>query len=179
MQNFLEVTFSKKMSANDDDFSSVYFVYNIQLSSKGEVNSGGYTAILRKVVRQSARGNPKRYCGLFWVHCFSKKFERMVGEAVDICLRVLKVGNKSRCDSYSVRNSVLILSHITFRDCRVHIFSENLSRNSCILRREASKYISSAMNQPCGWYLYIIHKIYTVKAVSIFIFEFKTVQAVT
>ena len=89
---------------------------------------------------------PERYCGLFWVHCFSKKFERMVGEAVDICLRVLKVGNKSRFDSYSVRNSVLIISHITFRDCRVHIFSDNLSRNSCILRREASKYISSVMN---------------------------------
>ena len=32
-----------------------------------------------------------------------------------------------------VRNSVLIISHITFRDCRVHIFSDNLSRNSCIL----------------------------------------------
>ena len=37
-----------------------------------------------------------------------------------------------RFDSYSVRNSVLIVSHITFRDCRVHIFSDNLSRNSCI-----------------------------------------------
>ena len=65
---------------------------------------------------------------------------------MDICLRVLKVGNKSRFDSYSVRNSVLIISHITFRDCRVHIFSDNLARNSCILRREASKYISSVMN---------------------------------
>ena len=31
-----------------------------------------------------------------------------------------------------VRNSVLIISHVTFRDCRVHIFSDNLSRNSCI-----------------------------------------------
>ena len=31
-----------------------------------------------------------------------------------------------------VRNSVLIISHITFRDCRVHLFSDNLSRNSCI-----------------------------------------------
>ena len=41
MQNFLEVTFSKKMSANYDDFSSVYFVYNKQLSPEGEVNSGG------------------------------------------------------------------------------------------------------------------------------------------
>ena len=49
-----------------------------------------------------------------------------------VCLRVLKESNKSRFDSYSVRKSVLIISHITFRDCRVHIFSDNLSRNSCI-----------------------------------------------
>ena len=58
--------------------------------------------------------------------------ERMVGEAMGVCLRVLKESNKSRFDSYSVRNSVLIISHITFRDCRVHFFSDNLSRNSCI-----------------------------------------------
>ena len=45
---------------------------------------------------------------------------------------MLKESNKSRFDSYSVRNSVLNISHITFRDCRVHIFSNNLSRNSCI-----------------------------------------------
>ena len=49
-----------------------------------------------------------------------------------ICLRVLKESNKSMFDSYSVSNSVLIISHITFRDCRVHIFSDNLSRNSCM-----------------------------------------------
>ena len=55
----------------------------------------------------------------------------MAGEAMDICLRVLKESNKSRFDSYSVRNSVLNISHITFRDCRVHIFFESLSRNSC------------------------------------------------
>ena len=45
---------------------------------------------------------------------------------------LLKESSKSRFDNYSVRNSVLIISHITFRDCRVHIFSDNLSRNSCI-----------------------------------------------
>ena len=39
---------------------------------------------------------------------------------------------QSRFDSDSVRNSVLIISHIIFRDCRVQIFSDNLSRNSCI-----------------------------------------------
>ena len=51
---------------------------------------------------------------------------------MDVCLRVLKKTNESRFDSYSVRNSVLNIFHITFRDCRVHIFSDNLSRNSCI-----------------------------------------------
>ena len=59
----------------------------------------------------------------------------MTREAMDVCLRVQKESNKSRFDSYSVRNSVLIIFHITFRDCRVHIFSDNLSRNSCIRRR--------------------------------------------
>ena len=100
-----------------------------------------YTAISRKVVGQSARDNPERYCGWFLVHCFSKKLGRRAGEAMDICLPVLKESSKSRFDSYSVRNSiyqysirnsVLNKSHITFRDCRVHIFSDNLSRNSCI-----------------------------------------------
>ena len=51
---------------------------------------------------------------------------------MDVCLLVLKESNKSRFDSYSVRNSVLIISQITYQDCRVHIFSGNLSRNSCI-----------------------------------------------
>ena len=32
-----------------------------------------------------------------------------------------------------VGNSVLIISHVTFRGCHVHIFSNNLSRNSCIV----------------------------------------------
>ena len=41
---------------------------------------------------------------------------------MDICLRLLKESKKSRLDSYSVRNSVLMISHITFRNCRVHFF---------------------------------------------------------
>ena len=93
-----------------------------------------YTAISRKVVGKSARDNPVRYCGWFWVHCFSKKFQRMAGESMDVCLRVLKESNKSRFDSYGVRKSALIISRITFRDCRVHSFSDNLSRNSCITK---------------------------------------------
>ena len=33
---------------------------------------------------------------------------------MDVCLRVLKESNKSRFDSYSVRNSILRICHITF-----------------------------------------------------------------
>ena len=56
----------------------------------------------------------------------------MEREAMEVCLRVLKESNKSRFDGYSVKNSVLIISHVTFWDCRVHIFSDDLSQNSCI-----------------------------------------------
>ena len=55
----------------------------------------------------------------------------MAREAMDVCLRVLKESSKRRFDSYSVRNSVLIIPHITFRDCPLHTFSDNLSRNYC------------------------------------------------
>ena len=55
------------------------------------------------------------------------------GHGCMLQVRELKESNKSRFDSYSVRNSVLIISHITFRDCRGHFFSDNLSWNCCIL----------------------------------------------
>ena len=38
---------------------------------------------------------------------------------MDICLQVLKESNKSSFDSYSVRDSELIISYIIFRDGRV------------------------------------------------------------
>ena len=44
-----------------------------------------YTAVSRKVVGKSARDNPERYCGWFCLPCSPKKFERMAGEATDIC----------------------------------------------------------------------------------------------
>ena len=52
----------------------------------------------KKYTRQS-----QRYCGWFLVHCFSKKFQRMARDAMDVCLRVLKESNKSGFDGYSVR----------------------------------------------------------------------------
>ena len=75
-------------------------------------NSMIYTAVSRKVVGKSARDNPERHCGWFLVHCFSKKFQRMAREAMDVCLRVLKESNKSRFDSYSVKNKCI--DHIPY-----------------------------------------------------------------
>ena len=76
-----------------------------------------YTAISRKVVGKSARDNPERYCG--WPFEFT--VERMAQEAMDA--RLLKESNKSRFDGSCVRNSVLIISHVTFPDCRrAHFF---------------------------------------------------------
>ena len=91
-----------------------------------------YTAVSRKVVGESARDNPERRCGWFLVHCFSKTFKRMAREAMDVCLRGLKETTKVGSTATVSRTSVLIISHITFRDCRVHSFCDNLSRNSCM-----------------------------------------------
>ena len=65
---------------------------------------------------------PKGIVGGFEFTVLLKKFEKMTREAMDLCLKVLKESNKTKFDSYSVRNNVLIISHITFRDCCVHIF---------------------------------------------------------
>ena len=46
-------------------------------------------------------------------------------------LRLLRESNKTKFDT-ATGNSVLIISYITFRDCGVRIFPDNLSRNSCI-----------------------------------------------
>ena len=70
----------------------------------------------------------------------------MAQEAMGVCLRVLKESNKRSFDSYSVWNSVLIISHITFRDRRVHIFADNLSRNSCIYKRGPTILVHSELS---------------------------------
>ena len=59
--------------------------------------------------------------------------------------------NKSRFNSYSVRNSVLIISHITFRDCRVHIFSDDLSRLSVYTQHTSTYYCKKS--EKVGWRL--------------------------
>ena len=73
----------------------------------------------KKCTRQS-----QRYCGWLWIHCPSKTFERMTREAMDVCLLVLKLSNKSRFDGYSVRNSDHIPYYLSGLS-RAH-FSDNL-----------------------------------------------------
>ena len=97
------------------------------------------TAISRKVVGKSARDNPDRHCGWFRVLFFSKKFERIGTKGLGNVFASAKGKQQKYSRSLSVvqtatvaRNSVLIIPHFTFRDCRVHIFSDNLSRSSCI-----------------------------------------------
>ena len=94
------------------------------------------TVVGKKCTRQSRK--------VLWVVLSSLFFKEIWENGtrgwMEICLRMLKESNKSRFESYIVRNSELIVSHTTFRDCRVHIFSDNLSRNSCIsgMRRSVS-----------------------------------------
>ena len=81
-------------------------------------------AISRQFVGKSAR---KASLG-FWVHnwmngtCFERQWT--------------KESNKTKFDSYNVRNSVLIISHITFRDCRVHILLSPWAACGWLLPRE-------------------------------------------
>ena len=65
---------------------------------------------------------PKGIVGGVEFTVFQKNLKEWQEKTMDICLRVLKESNKSRFDNYSVRKSVLNISHITFRAFRVHIF---------------------------------------------------------
>ena len=58
----------------------------------------------------------------------------MAREAMDVCLRVLKESNKSRFDSYRVKNKC-IDHNIPYSFC------DNLSRNSCIHNTQSEKQV--------------------------------------
>ena len=74
---------------------------------------------------------PKGIVGGFEFTVLQRNLKEWHKSPWNVCLPVLKESNKSRFDCYSVTgNNVLIISHITFRDCRVYIFSDNPSRKS-------------------------------------------------
>ena len=89
--------------------------------------AGIYTAISRKVVGKSARGNPERHCGWFWVHCSSKKFERIGTKGHEnVFLSVKGKQQKYVRQLKCIDHIPYYLSGLS----RAH-FSDNLSRNSC------------------------------------------------
>ena len=106
---------------------SAVFEPNIPILCKNQIQPAHciaiHRAISRKVVGKSPRDDPEGYSGWFRLHCSSKKLERRAWEATDLSLQVLKESNKSRFDSYRVRNSVLIIFHITVWDCPEHFFT--------------------------------------------------------
>ena len=59
--------------------------------------------------------------------------------------------NKSRFNSYSVRNSVLVISHITFQDCRVHIFPTTFLEISVYTQHTSTYYCKKS--EKVGWRL--------------------------
>ena len=75
---------------------------------------------------------PKGIVGGFEFTVLQRNLKELARKAMKMCLRVLTESNKSRFDSYSRQEQCI--DHIPYylRDCRVHIFSDNLSRNSCI-----------------------------------------------
>ena len=64
-----------------------------------------YTAISRKG-EKSARDDPERYCGWFWAHYSSTKFEIVAREAMNVCVRMLNFSYKSSFFSYSTSGTV-------------------------------------------------------------------------
>ena len=75
---------------------------------------------------------------------------------MDLCLKVLKESNKTKFDSYSVRNDVLIISHITFQDCRVRIFLR--TRNWTIAGQWSYEKIVILSLKPRGHVRILIHR---------------------
>ena len=76
----------------------------------------------------------KGIVGCFEFSVFQRNLKELSRKAMDVCLRVLKEYNKSRFDSYSRQEQCI--DHIPYHFSglsRAH-FSDNLSRNSCIIQ---------------------------------------------
>ena len=75
---------------------------------------------------------PKGIVGGFEFTVLQRNLKELARKAMKMCLRVLSENKKSRFASYSRQEQCIDHIPITFRDCRVHNFCDNLSRNSCI-----------------------------------------------
>ena len=89
--------------------------------------------LFREVLSEKVHATiPKAIMGGFEFSVLQRNLKEFARKAMEMCFRVLKESNKIGSTATVVRHSLLIISHITFQDCRMHFFSNNLSRNSCI-----------------------------------------------
>ena len=98
---------------------------NVWGNRKSHWHSAVWYRYFEEGCRKQCRRQSQWCCGWFWIHCSSKQFERMTRKAMDVCLLVLKLSNKSRFDSYSVR----IRDHIPYYLSglsRAHFFRQPL-----------------------------------------------------
>ena len=79
---------------------------------------------------------PKGIVGSFECPVLQRNLKELHGRPQTYVCECQRKVKKLVSTATVVRNSVLIISHITFRGCHVHIFSDNLSRNSCIFLAE-------------------------------------------
>ena len=108
-----------------------------------------FTVISRNVVGKKVHVTiPKGIVGGFEFTVFQRNLkewqERPWIHVCECYRKATKLGSTGTV----VRNNVLTISHITFQDCRVHIFSDNLSRNSCIyFKRKYQGHLTTASSQ--------------------------------
>ena len=108
-----------------------------------------FTAISRNVVGKNVHATiPKGIVGGFEFTVFQRNLkewqERPWIHVCECYRKATKLGSTGTV----VRNNVLTISYITFQDCRVHIFSDNLSRNSCIyFKRKYQGHLTTVSSQ--------------------------------
>ena len=122
---------------------SIMVCYGIFLS--GQL----FTAISRNIVGKNVHATiPKGIVGGFEFTVFQRNLkewqERPWIHVCECYRKATKLGSTGTV----VRNNVLTISYITFQDCRVHIFSDNLSRNSCIyFKRKYQGHLTTVSSQ--------------------------------
>ena len=94
---------------------------------------GFYIQVFRERLSEKVHATtPKGIVGSFECPVLQRNLKELHGRPRTYVCECQRKVKKLVLTATVVRNSVLIISHITFRDCRVHNFSDNLSRNSCM-----------------------------------------------
>ena len=89
---------------------------------------------------------PKGIVGSFELSLLQRNLKEWHEMPMDVCFANAKGKQQyRRFDSFGVRNSVLIISHITFRYCRVHIFQTTFLEIAVSLGKQ-TPYIFSKFN---------------------------------